>query len=341
MNIKPFKILSIDGGGIRGVFPAMFLTNLEEKLKSAGKENWQIYQNFDLITGTSTGGIIAIALALGIPAKDICELYLHKAKDIFGHKKNKLKQLVYASHERDNLEKLVRNKFKEVNKDNKNPILNDCKTNICIPIYDLLEGKPSVLKNNYHHRFTRDFHIPAYKAALATSSAPTFFNPYSTKYTDLNNTEQSFSNKVDGGVFANNPALIGIIEAKEAFKKDLSNLRVLSLGTGYQTFMEGQNRKKWGIHYWVLKDKKRRLIDLFMQGQSQMVENIIGLMQNGIDKERENKPSFIYHRINTELNSTLNIAMDETDKDKLEKLTEKASNEFHNNANIIIETFCN
>jgi len=340
MSTKPFKILSIDGGGIRGVFPAMFLTKLEEKLKAEGKEKWQIYQNFDLIVGTSTGGIIAIALALGIPAKELYELYLNKAKDIFGHKKNFFKQVLYASHERETLEKLIKSKFKEVSKDDKDPVLKDCKTNICIPAYDLLEGKPSVIKNKYHHRFTRDYHIPAYKVALATSSAPTYFNPYSTKYIDLNGTEQSFSNKVDGGVFANNPALIGIMEAKEAFKKELPKINVLSLGTGYQTFSEGQNRKKWGIHYWILKDKKRRLIDLFMQGQSQMVENIIGLMQNGIDREREKNPSFIYHRINTQLNSTLNIAMDETSKDKLEKLAEKASNKFHDNANNIIKTFC-
>jgi len=135
-----------------------------------------------------------------------------------------------------------------------------------------------------------------------------------------------FNNKVDGGVFANNPTLIGIIEAQEAFKEKLSNIRVLSLGTGTQKFSDGEKRNMWGIHYWMLKDKKRRLIDLFMQGQSQMVENTISLMQNGVDKERQDNPSFIYNRITTELNSTLEIEMDETDVDKLRKLAEKAGN---------------
>lgn len=55
-----FKILSIDGGGIRGIFPAMFLANFESELKAKGVQNWQVYQNFDLICGTSTGGIIVI-----------------------------------------------------------------------------------------------------------------------------------------------------------------------------------------------------------------------------------------------------------------------------------------
>lgn len=336
---KPFKILSIDGGGIRGVFPAMFLASYEAELKSRGIKNWQVYQNFDLIAGTSTGGILAIALALGVPAKELYDLYLNEANNIFGRKKGFFGQIKYASHERDVLEQLIREKLKETDPKGKDPILKDCKTNVCIPIFDLLHGKPSVLKNNYHPRFTRDFHIPAYQAALATSAAPTFFSPFEAKYTDLNGVDKTFKNKVDGGVFANNPSLLVIIEAQEAFKQELSNLKVLSLGTGYQKFSDGEKRKKWGLHYWMIKDKKRRIIDLFMQGQSQLVENLISLMQVGIDKERENNPSFIYRRITTELDTTLNVEMDETNKDKLEALAEKAHFEFSNHANSILRDF--
>ena len=339
MTKKAFKILSIDGGGIRGVFPAMLLANYEAELKSKGVANWQVYQNFDLLAGTSTGGILAIALALGIPAQELYELYLTEAKNIFGKKKGILEQIKYASHERDVLERLIRDKFKETNSEGKDPILKDCKTNVCIPIFDLLHGKPSVLKNNYHPRFTRDYHIPAYQAALATSAAPTFFTPFGAEYKDLNGVSKTFNNKVDGGVFANNPALLAIIEAQEAFKQELSDLKVLSIGTGHQRFSDGEKRQKWGLHYWMLKDKKRRIIDLFMQGQSQLAENLISLMQNGIDKEREDNPSFIYHRINTELDSTLNIAMDETNRGKLEALAEKASFEFSNYASKILRDF--
>ncbi len=339
MTEKPFKILSIDGGGIRGVFPAMFLANYEAELKAKGVEKWQVYQNFDLITGTSTGGILAIALALGIPAQELYELYLKEAKNIFGAKKGLFKQFKFASHERKILEKLIRDKFKESNAEMIDPILKDCKTNVCIPIFDLLHGKPSVLKNDYHPRFTRDYHIPAYQAALATSAAPTYFSPFEAEYTDLNGINKTFKNKVDGGVFANNPTLLGIIEAQEAFKQNLSNLKVLSLGTGHQKFSDGEKRRRWGLHYWMLKDGKRRIIDLFMQGQSQLAENLISLMQNGIDREREENPSFIYHRITTELDSTLNVAMDETNTDKLKALAEKANFEFSNNANKILKDF--
>ncbi len=342
MNKEYFKILSIDGGGIRGIFPAMFLANLETKLKADGKENWQIYQNFDLITGTSTGGILAIALALGIPAQELYELYLNKAKNIFGNKKWFLfGQLRYAAHERDVLEKLIREKLKEAHIDGEDPILRDCKTNICIPVYDLLNGTPSVYKNDYHPKFTRDFHIPAYQVAMGSSAAPTYFAPYNAKYRDLNGLDKTFNNKIDGGVFSNNPALIGIIEAQEAFGQKLSNLKVLSLGTGYQKFSDAQSRKKWGVWYWMVKKKRGKIIDLFMQGQSQTVENLISLMQVGIDKERKDNPSFVYHRITTEMDSSNDVAMDETDINKLKALAEKAHYEFNNHSNEIIETYCN
>src|SRR5690606_31861853 len=88
MKNKKFKILSIDGGGIKGVFPALFLTLLEDELKNRSDRKTQIYHHFDLITGTSTGGIIAIALALGIPAKEIYQLYIDNARKIFSGKKS-------------------------------------------------------------------------------------------------------------------------------------------------------------------------------------------------------------------------------------------------------------
>lgn len=333
---KKFKILSIDGGGIRGVFPAMFLTQLEEELKASGKENWQIYQNFDLICGTSTGGIIAIALALGIPAKEIHELYLNHAKDIFGKKRGILSQLFYSAHRRNQLESILREIFKK--SDGQDSRLKDCKTNVCIPIYDLAEGKPSVYKNNYHPRFTRDYHIPAYQVALATAAAPVFFDPFSDEYVDLNGVNKSFSNKTDGGVFANNPALLGIIEAQEAFGESLEDLKVLSIGTGTQVFSDGKERKKWGIGYWINPFKKR-IMDLFLQGQSQLAENLISVMQNGIDKEHRDNARFIYNRISTVLDNSMKIEIDETDKSKLKRLSEKASFQFHNNAYMIIKTY--
>lgn len=342
MQKKPFKILSIDGGGIRGVFPAMFLANLEAEMKSRGVEKWQIYQQFDLICGTSTGGIMAIALALGIPAKEIYELYLNNANKIFGNKRSFFGKFGHSAHNRQALETLVRDKFKAAN-NGTDPRLVDCKTHVAIPIYDLMEGRPSVLKSKYHEAFVRDYHIPAYMAALATSAAPTFFDPYSGNYEDLKGLQQSFQNKVDGGVFANNPTLNGIIEAQKAFNLSLSDLSVLSIGTGHQKFCDAgvdkkkKHRKNYGINYWMLQGDKKRLIEVFMQGQSQQVQNLISILKNGIDKREPN--NFIYNRIDTELDETCGIEMDETDIGKLKKLAEKATIEFQNHATTIIDTY--
>lgn len=342
MENKPFKILSIDGGGIRGVFPAMFIANLEAEMKSRGVAKWQIYQQFDLICGTSTGGIMAIALALGIPAKEIYELYLNNANKIFGNKRSFFGKFGHSAHNRQALETLVRDKFKAAN-NGTDPRLGDCKTHVAIPIYDLMEGRPSVLKSKYHEAFVRDYHIPAYMAALATSAAPTYFDPYSGSYEDLKGLQQSFQNKVDGGVFANNPTLNGIVEAQKAFNLSLSDLSVLSIGTGHQKFCDAgvdkkkKHRKNYGINYWMLQGDKKRLIEVFMQGQSQQVQNLISILKNGIDKREPN--NFIYNRIDTELDETCGIEMDETDIGKLKKLAEKATIEFQNHATTIINTY--
>lgn len=337
MNNKKFKILSIDGGGIKGVFPAMFLMLLEDELKNRSDGKTKIYQHFDLITGTSTGGIIAIALALGISAKEIYNLYLDNAKKIFGNKKPfLLGQIRNSAHERNFLETLVRNKFKEANGGN-DPRLKDCKTDICIPIYDLIQGNPSILKTKYHPAFERDYHIPAYQAAMATSAAPTYFDPYTSDYIDMNGTKKDFSNKVDGGVMANNPTLVAFLEATKAFKVEMSQLEILSLGTGYKKFTDGNSRKKWGLYYWMRKDKRQRLIDLFMQSQSQLVANYISLLYQGIDKSEKDNPNFVYDRIDVQLSEDNFIDMDESDTVKIKNFAELASIEFQHNRSSIIK----
>jgi patatin-like phospholipase/acyl hydrolase len=334
---KKFKILSIDGGGIKGVFPAMYLMLLEAELKKRTDGKTKIYQHFDLIAGTSTGGIIAIALALGIPAKEIYNLYLDNAKKIFGSKKPFFfGQIRNSAHERDILEKLVRNKFKEANK-GIDPRLKDCKTDVCIPIYDLIQGNPSVLKTKYHHSFNRDYHIPAYQVAMATSAAPTYFDPYTSEYVDLNGTKQDFANKVDGGMMANNPTLVTFLEAIKAFKVDMSDLEIFSLGTGHKKYTEGNSRKKWGLHYWMFKNKRKRLIDLFLQSQSQLVANYISLLYQGIDKSEKDNPNFVYDRVDVLLNEDNNIEMDESDVSKIKNFAELASIEYQHNRTMILK----
>lgn len=336
---KKFKILSIDGGGIKGVFPAYYLALVEQQLAKRSDGKIKIKDHFDLITGTSTGGIIALALSFGIPAKEIYELYLDNAKNIFGNKRGLWTggQIFRSAHERDTLEKLVRDKFKEYfNGDD--PRLKDCLTNVAIPIYDLIKGNPSVLKSPYHSNFKRDLHIPAYQVAMATSAAPTYFAPYSSEYIDLEGMERPFRNKVDGGIMANNPTIIGILEALKAFGKNLNELEILSLGTGYKKFTEGDSkRKKWGLLYWMISDGRKRLIELFMQSQSQLVENYISLLYQGIDKTEKDNPNFVYDRINILLCEDDLIEMDESDSNRIKNFAELALSEFAESGNSILK----
>ena len=332
--MKKFKILSIDGGGIKGVFPAYYLTLIEEELGNRSDGKTKIKDHFNLITGTSTGGIIALALSLGVPAKEIYELYLNNAENIFGEKKSFFRQIFSSAHDRKNLEKLVRDKFKEYN-NGVDPRLDDCKTHVCIPIYDLIKGNPSVLKTPYHSSLKRDLHIPAYMAAMATSAAPTYFDPYSTEYVDMNGLTKSFANKVDGGVMANNPTILAVIEAIKAFKVNMGDIEVLSLGTGYKKFTEGDNNK-WGLYYWMRKNKRKRMIELFMQSQSQLVNNFMSLLYQGIDKIESDNPNFIYNRIDVSLSEDNIIEMDESNKVKIKNFAELAMAEFHENGSKII-----
>lgn len=328
---KPFRILSLDGGGIRGVFPAKFLSLLEADLKAQGLIRNHIWEAFDLICGTSTGGIIAIGLVLGIPASEIYSFYLENAKAIFGAGKWLGGQFSTSKHRRHNLETLIQDKFREAH-NGTDPLLGDAKTALCIPSYDLVNGKPILLKTKHHPEYIRDHQIPAYMVALATAAAPTFFDPLSSVYTDLAGNQQTFSNKVDGGVYANNPTLIGIFEAQKAFGRDLSELKVLSIGTGTYKYLDASSRKKWGIRYWLL--PRPRIIDLFMQGQSQHVDELVGLLHKGIGKRETG--NFDYYRVNADLDTTVNIQLDEFDRTKLQRLSEKAQFAYQENATKII-----
>jgi patatin-like phospholipase/acyl hydrolase len=338
MERNTFNILSIDGGGIRGVFPAKFLASLEHRLAELGNGGNKIHQHFDLICGTSTGGIIAIALALGIPADKILELYMNHAADIFGKRRPWYKSFTHSKYSNASLTSILKDTFKDGSTGN-DLRLNDCKTNICIPIYDLFEGKPSVLKNKYHSSFTRDYHIPAYQAALATAAAPTYFDPFSGSYNKIQTeSPEDFSNKVDGGVFANNPALVGIIEAQKSFGKNLNEIKVLSIGTGTKKYTDAKERSKWGKLYWV---NKMRIFDLFLQGQSQHTSNLISLLQNGVAKsESKNGGNFAYQRIDIEFDSNFSVELDENNKLTLKRLAEKAATQFQNYGSSVIETYC-
>lgn len=328
MEKEKFKILSIDGGGIKGIFPAKFLASLEEEIGEG-----QTHKHFDLICGTSTGGIIALALSLGIPAKEILKLYQDNAKTIFGSGNwNILKKPFYSNKP---LEKLIRDIFKKYHDKDEDPRINDAlnKVKLLIPTYSLLDGGTQVLKTPHTSDLILDKHIPMYMAAMATSAAPTYFNAYSNTFKRIDSdTIEDFSNKVDGGVYANNPSMLGIIEATTRLEQKLDNIQLLSLGTGQYKYEEAKTKKLWSVMYWVWL-KKKRIFELFMQSQAQLVHNSVNILHQFND-------DFLYKRIDLEFNHNFKIKMDETNPNKLKTLSEKAARIFQTEGKYVLDTFC-
>jgi len=309
-----FKILSIDGGGIRGILPARILCELEEELLGRGQDP-RLHNYFDLICGTSTGGILALGIALGMPAQDILELYKANAGEIF--KKDIFRQGIFRSkYSSGVLERLLRENFAKFSIDG-DTRLGHTKTRVCIPTYNMVLGKVHVYKTAHHEKLIRDYQIPAHHVALSSAAAPVFFPPHSFQYTNRGSANLvDVSGNIDGGVIANNPTHIGIVEAHHALQVPLADIKVLSLGTGHAVFSETKPGGKFGFWYWG--NSRARLIDLMFSAQSQNTDNLIKFLNNGIGEGEESK--FYYKRVQHHFGKTDNVRLDETRPDKLSKL---------------------
>lgn len=316
---KVFTILSIDGGGIRGIIPAKFLAQLEKDLAIVGVSE-RVRDHVDMICGTSTGGVIALGLALGKPAQEMLDLYKKEASTIFKYRPS---LWIRAHYGNERLEELLRTQYKTGSGEDGR--MADLPTRVCIPAYDLLNASPRVFKTPHHPQLTNDQYIPLYQVAMASAAAPTYFEPYSSTYADpRDGSEQQFMFRVDGGVCANNPALFGLIEAHRGLGRSLEKIRVLSIGTGHSTFCEGGStspwglmKKRWGIAYWL---RKKRLIDLFMQAQAQSTHNIMNILSGGVGVIKT--PIFKYSRITTELGPQLKLPLDAKRPNQLKVLEE-------------------
>ena len=204
------RILAIDGGGIKGVFPASFLATVEDAIGD------RVGKYFDLIAGTSTGGIIALALGLGIPARDVLGFYERSGPAIFGGNRlvRFLRQVGFSKYSQTPLRDALTTVFGDDR-------LRDSKTRLVIPSLNLETGEVYVYKTPHHSRFERDGNERLVDVALATSAAPTFFP-----------TQRSAAGTplIDGGMWANNPTGMAVVEAIGVLEWPRDSLRVLNLG---------------------------------------------------------------------------------------------------------------
>ncbi|MDI9859340.1 CBASS cGAMP-activated phospholipase [Flectobacillus roseus] len=337
-----FKILCIDGGGIRGIIPSKFLSKLEDHISKQKGEETKLNEYFDLICGTSTGGIIAIGLGLGMTAKDIHKLYEENAIKIFGSPKTGflrlIKQFFFPKHTRKNLNTILKNSFSIYSEDG-DTRLGHSKTRLCIPAFNASTGNTVVFKTSHHKDYTRDYHIPAYQVALATSAAPTYFTPYEINYQQKKSTEKvNFMNMVDGGIFANNPSLIGLTEAL-ALGYSFNQIKILSIGTGSTTITYPKQRKAFssGARSWIDPFKGVPLIEVMMQSQSSITENIMKVLSQGV--HHDNTERFVYHRFQDKFNHTDKIALDDTTSDKIKLMNSKGRSLFENANKELINHF--
>lgn len=251
-----FRILSLDGGGIKGAFTASVLATLEEETGQSAVDH------FDLITGTSTGGILALGLGLGIPACEIVKFYSDKGPAIFPKTSlvSKAKQWFWTKHSQDVLRKELTDVFGTRK-------FGESKCKLAIPTYDAISGRIFVMKTAHHERFKYDINALAVDVALATSAAPTYFNsaPFPA---------HKDASYVDGGVWANNPVMVGITEAVAFLGASLGNIDVLSIGTTAKPFNIADHTND-GIAQWNI-----GLVDLMFEGQMEAAQAQAKLLLN-------------------------------------------------------------
>lgn len=213
---RNFRILALDGGGLRGTFTAAVLAKWDDMLKSGGGNN--LISHFDLVAGTSTGAILAIGLALGIAPRDILKFYQEQGPLIFP-KDRKLRHWLKSKHESSTLRDLLYKVYGDRR-------INDASCcRLVIPTVRAKHGQAEAIVTAHSPDRTAFRDISAVDAALASSAAPTYFDE---SVWDGPVAPESF---LDGGVWANNPILPALAEAVRYLKIPLNRIDVLSVGT--------------------------------------------------------------------------------------------------------------
>ncbi|KAI3452051.1 hypothetical protein Pfo_008716 [Paulownia fortunei] len=283
-------VLSIDGGGIRGIIPGTILGHLESKLQELDGPNARIADYFDVIAGTSTGGLIATMLTAPgtdnrplYAAKNITSFYLENSPKIFpeSSRNNFVRQITNLLGGPKYDGKYLKSMVKELLG---NLTVSQTLTNVVIPTFDLKRLQPIIFT-------TKDGKTNVSKNALlsdvclGTSAAPTFLPPHYFETKDAEGKTRTFD-LVDGGVAANNPTLMAIthiskeillgkFELVDMQPMDSKRMLVLSLGTGLAQLEEKYNSQeaaKWGLLGWVYHDGASPLLDIYGDASSDMVD---------------------------------------------------------------------
>lgn len=249
--MSKFRILSLDGGGIRGVVTAILLQRL-----SADKHLDGWLDSVDLIAGTSTGGLLALGLAHGVDLQKIRNLYEVKGGEVFDDSwvdnLFDLGQISGAQYDNVNLERELKNLLGQTT-------LAQLKKKVLITAFDLDNRSPNAARRTWKPKLFHNFPGPdsdgaqlAYKVGLYTSAAPTYF--------------PSVDGYIDGGVFANNPSMCALTQTQDSRIRNrpaLDEIVLLSVGTGTSLVFIPDQQLDWGLAQWA-----KPLISLILDGVS-------------------------------------------------------------------------
>lgn len=279
------KILSIDGGGIRGIIPAVLLAEIE---KRTARPTAHL---FDLVAGTSTGGILALGLTIPKTAsaslntaQSLIEMYERKGRHIFSRsllrKLFACDNLTWKKYSSNGIEQVLKDYFGDSR-------LRDAATDVLIPSYEVERGFPFFFKST-SARMRPDYDFQARDIARATSAAPTYFEPMKL----LTGTIAHHYTLIDGGVFANNPAACALVEARTTYPDDSPYL-IVSLGTGSLTrSLPLSIAKYWGAVRWA-----KPLLNIVFDGVSSTVDYQLRQLVPEIPNQCK-----LYYRFQVELN---------------------------------------
>lgn len=238
-----FRVLALDGGGIKGVFAASFLAEIEDSIGE------RVVDHFDLIAGTSTGGIIALGLGLGLSARGILNFYEQNGPLIFQREGwRSWRGLLAAKYDSRRLKTALTNVFGD-------RLLGESATRLLIPSMNLETGEVHIFKTAHHERFVRDYKEKVVDIALATAAAPTYFRTHRLP---------SGSSLIDGGLWANNPMGTAAVEAIGLLELTKGSVKLLSVScTESPPAARDESNLGLGFTGWA-----KHLLEMFMSGQS-------------------------------------------------------------------------
>jgi len=256
----PIRILAIDGGGIRGVIPAMVLAEIERLTQRPAASM------FDLIAGTSTGGILALALSVPgedggprYPARELIGLYETEGSRIFRrsrwHWLRSVASITEEKYPARGIEEVLERYFGETR-------LKDALTDVVVTSYETERRFPFFFKSR-NARTKPGYDFPMKLVARAISAAPTYFEPLKLPAEE----PAGYYSLIDGGVYANNPAMCGFAEAK-ATRPEHNDFLLVSLGTGTLTQRLAYDKiRGWGLAQWA-----RPILNVVFDGVSGTVD---------------------------------------------------------------------